>query len=401
MNETNAEKYTGQTRMMNCGMNATVIVYRNSKDIDIQFENGTVRKHVIINSFLKGNISYKPQCTKNDYIGQTRTMNCGMKATIIKYRRYKDIDVQFEDNTIREHVSISSFSKGNISPPSTSIQPKNKHIGETRTMNCGLKATVIAYRTYKDVDIQFENGIIRKHRGLDEFERRAISPIPPRKGVAIIGRTKMMNCGMKATITEYRNIRDIDVRFENGVVRKHLSMCSFNSGTISPKDIYNTAMYIGQTTTMICGMKATVIAYRKNNDIDIQFEDGTIREHVNMYAFRNGKISITPRQQIDYMNKTRKMNNDMKATIISYNGHDDITIKFEDGTIKEHMSTTAFNKGGIAHPTNILFDTYKLGKVAFQFHDKTYFYVTYTENDSEISEVMCIDDMKNKLPELA
>lgn len=35
---------------------------------------------------------------------------------------------------------------------------------------------------------------------------------------------------------------------------------------------------------------------------------------------------------------------------------------------------------------------------AFVFHDKTHFYVTYTENDSEILDVMCIDDMKQKLP---
>lgn len=278
------------------------------------------------------------------YIGQTRTMNCGMSATIIDYRSYKDIDVQFEDRTIREHVSISAFNRRNISPPSTSIQPGNKHIGQTRTMNCGLKATVIAYRNYKDVDVKFENGIVRKHRGLDEFERQAISPIPPRKGKAIIGKTKIMNCGMKATITDYRNMNDIDVRFENGVIRKHIRMNSFNTCTIGLKDKFNSDSYIGQTNIMKCGMKATIIAYRKYADIDVQFEDNVICKHKSLSNFQEGRIG---------------------------------------------------------HPTNIIFGKYKLEKVAFQFHNKTYFYVTYAENDSEISEVMCIDDMKRKLPTLA
>lgn len=215
------------------------------------------------------------------YLGMTCTMNCGLKATIIAYRNAKYIDVQFEDGTIREHKDTNSFKKGTIIP----IQAKNKYIGQTRTMNCGMKATIIAYRGFFDIDVQFENGAIREHRDIKAFKKGAIMPRP---------------AGKKT----YR---------------------------------------IGQTHTMSCGMKATIIAYRKSTDIDVQFEDGHIREH---------------------------------------------------------KAIGEFNKGQIAHPTNILFDTYKLDKVAFQFHDKTYFYVTYTKKDSEISEIMCIDDMKQKLPEL-
>lgn len=391
------------------------------------------------------------------YIGQTRTMNCGMSATIIDYRSYKDIDVQFEDRTIREHVSISAFNRRNISPPSTSIQPGNKHIGQTRTMNCGLKATVIAYRNYKDVDVKFENGIVRKHRGLDEFERQAISPIPPRKGKAIIGKTKIMNCGMKATITDYRNMNDIDVRFENGVIRKHIRMNSFNTCTIGLKDKFNSDSYIGQTNIMKCGMKATIIAYRKMDDIDVRFEDGTIRKHMHIHNFYNYSLSIKPkltdkaylgqtklmncgmkatiisyraytdidiqfedgtiRQHVavrsfnkgaigkvanstkaDYINSTNTMTNGLRATIITYRRSDDIDVQFEDGVICKHTSVGAFNRGLISHPTKRLFDKYEISKVAFAFHNKTYFYVTYTENNIKITDIMCIDDMKQKLP---
>ena len=35
--------------------------------------------------------------TKIDRFGETRMMNCGMKATIIRYGNNGDIDVRFED----------------------------------------------------------------------------------------------------------------------------------------------------------------------------------------------------------------------------------------------------------------------------------------------------------------
>ena len=38
-------------------------------------------------------------------LGETRIMNCGMEATCIAYRGTHDIDVQFEDGTIVEHKS--------------------------------------------------------------------------------------------------------------------------------------------------------------------------------------------------------------------------------------------------------------------------------------------------------
>lgn len=44
MSKIKPEKWIGQTRMMKCGMKATVIAYRNFNDIDVQFENGTIHE---------------------------------------------------------------------------------------------------------------------------------------------------------------------------------------------------------------------------------------------------------------------------------------------------------------------------------------------------------------------
>ena len=47
----------GETRLMNCGMNATCIAYRGSKDIDVQFEDGTIVEHREKRSFINGEIA--------------------------------------------------------------------------------------------------------------------------------------------------------------------------------------------------------------------------------------------------------------------------------------------------------------------------------------------------------
>ena len=50
-------------------------------------------------------------------------MNCVMKATIIAYRNSQDIDVQFEDGTIVKHKRIGNFRGGHIANPNIKINP--------------------------------------------------------------------------------------------------------------------------------------------------------------------------------------------------------------------------------------------------------------------------------------
>lgn len=47
---------TGEVRTMNNGLKATIINYKNSSNIDIQFENGQIVCHNTVNNFIKGNI---------------------------------------------------------------------------------------------------------------------------------------------------------------------------------------------------------------------------------------------------------------------------------------------------------------------------------------------------------
>ena len=48
---------------------------------------------------------------------------------------------------------------------------------------------------------------------------------------------------------------------------------------------------IGETLIMNCGEKATIIDYRKWDDIDVKFEDGTIVKHRQYSGFKEGRIA--------------------------------------------------------------------------------------------------------------
>ena len=63
---------------------------------------------------------------KIDRLGETRMMNCGMEATIIRYGNAMDIDVCFEDGKVVEHKAYCSFKKGGIAHQSLNLNYGSK-----------------------------------------------------------------------------------------------------------------------------------------------------------------------------------------------------------------------------------------------------------------------------------
>ena len=169
---------TKEERTMNNGMKAVIIAYRNALDIDVQFEDGTIVTNKQYGNFNIGSIrnpniknlnikNLKLLKNRNNKMKETRVMNNGMKATIIAYRKAIDIDVQFEDGTVVTNTYYSHFLKGNIRNP-------NLHKGETNLMKCGQTAIITDYRRPKDIDIQFEDGTEVKHTNYDRFKAGVI-----------------------------------------------------------------------------------------------------------------------------------------------------------------------------------------------------------------------------------
>lgn len=86
----------GTKLQMNNGMNAIVKTYRNSHDMDIQFEDGEIAKHVSCRDFENGNVAH-PDATsaakKEQRIYQSKIMNNGHVATVLKWNGICDITV--------------------------------------------------------------------------------------------------------------------------------------------------------------------------------------------------------------------------------------------------------------------------------------------------------------------
>ena len=289
---------------------------------------------------------------KIDRLGETRMMNCGMEATIIRYGKYSDIDVRFEDGAVAEHKVYGAFKKGKIANQNIKASAENR-LGETRMMNCGTEATIIRYGKYSDIDVRFEDGTVAKNKTYRAFKKGKIANQNIKASAENrLGETRMMNCGMEATIIRYGGCDDIDVRFEDGAVAEHKVYGAFKRGEIANTNIKASAENrLGETRMMNCGTEATIIRYGKYSDIDVRFEDGTVAKNKTYRAFKKGEIANTniKASAENRLGETRMMNCGTEATIIRYGGATDIDVRFEDGTMIEHKIYDNFKRGVIAH----------------------------------------------------
>lgn len=271
-------------------------------------------------------------------IGETVIANNELKATLIDYRRSDDIDVRFEDGTIVTGIRYYCFKQGII-----------KH-GQIRTYNT------------ED---------IKKKR---------------------IGETVITNTGLKATIIEYRNNRDIDVQLETGEVIYNVRYQQFKKGYGLNANRYIRLKdgRVGETHRNNQGMLMTIIAYRSRNDIDIELEDGQILKHREYRNFLKGSIKSVKtytRKQITRIGETHTSSNGLLMKIVKYNSSNDMSIEFEDGTIIDSRAYAAFQTGNIAHPK------FKKAKEAYQYEGMKYFLCTCKQ--CKRKHVLSLEEMRN------
>lgn len=162
--------HIGEKSKANNGMEMTIIAYRSSADIDIQFDDGTVVRNKPYKDFLEGNIE-KPLCKK---IGEVSYSNSGEKMVIVCYTNNENIAVKFEDGTVVYGRTYNAFKKGEIKKPRIEKYSRNnKHnerIGiESINLN-GLKIKIVEYRNSNDIDVKTEDGRVLKHQTFKKFK---------------------------------------------------------------------------------------------------------------------------------------------------------------------------------------------------------------------------------------
>ena len=127
-----------------------------------------------------------------------------------------------------------------------------------------------------------------------------------------IGKKKKQKGDKIATIIEYRDKNDIDIRFDDGHIIKNVTLSSWRYGNVIhpdvtvirekkkyPKKKSNTLnsidkkkeKYIGMVRKMNCGLNAKVIDYKSCKDLTVEFEDGFVRSGIRSDHFMEGKVA--------------------------------------------------------------------------------------------------------------
>ena len=150
-----------------------ICAYRNSEDIDVQFEDGIEVTHIAYIDFTHGYVDHpldsedsKPTCRG---VGESRINIQGLHMTIVKWINDKDISVLFDDGTVVEHKRYSKFGAGCIQNPN--VRKITDRVGETNISTQGQLMTIIAYHNAYDIDIQFEDGTVVAHKRYPLFQR--------------------------------------------------------------------------------------------------------------------------------------------------------------------------------------------------------------------------------------
>lgn len=169
-----------------------------------------------------------------------------------------------------------------------------------------------------------------------------------------IGTIKVMNNGLKAEVIEYFNSRNMTVKFEDGTIVTNVRKVHFDAGKVSNKTNEHVNRKVGQINLMSNGLKAEIIEYINANNITVRFEDGSIVYNRRYAHFLSGSIS---NNSADYssrknscLGETRMMKCGLQATCIEYINAANITVKFEDGEIVKNKHKNAFYDGAILHP---------------------------------------------------
>lgn len=157
----------GETRINKDGLEMEIIAYRGNKDIDVMFLcDGSVVEHVQYQQFSSGILAHPSSVNNKNRrelrIGEERINNQGLTLRITDYRNSSDVDVfVVETNETIVGRNYQGFISGAIHSQKFALSQK---INQSVMMNNGLFAKIINYRKYDDVDYEFEDGLIAENR---------------------------------------------------------------------------------------------------------------------------------------------------------------------------------------------------------------------------------------------
>lgn len=231
--------------------------------------------------------------------------------------------------------------------------------GEENSNEQGLKMTVYSYRSSSKIRVLFEDGFLSQWVSYQSFRNGSLRHPFFREGkfltqekiaAVIVGKSYRNSLGQKAIVVAFRSFYDMDVTLENGIMMTGIAYKDFVTS-------YRDGIHVGEESTTVDGKKMTIVTYRSADDVTVCFEDGTIAKHISYFNFKQGKVRARVRnsraewyaaRRIGEVSTTKQGE---KMEIVAYFRWDNITVRFEDGTLKERVSYANFKRGEVRKPS--------------------------------------------------
>lgn len=166
------EQHIGEIFYDKFGRKMTIIEYHSNSNVTVEYEDGT-RVYDKEYRIVKNGGDIYPK----SLFGQKRRAINGLMMEVIRDESWHNLYVKFEDGTVVNGVTRQNFMRGNVKYPemnSRTNRQKQDRIGMETQMKNGLKAKIVGYKNAKDVDILFENGLLVKHREYDTFIKKRL-----------------------------------------------------------------------------------------------------------------------------------------------------------------------------------------------------------------------------------
>ena len=258
-----ADNRVGTVLTMSNGMRCTCIEYRNNQDCDFKFEDGAVVENKRWVNFLNGQIAHpnikttgfsanektllqilKPYGFINMPKGEIKELhgleldlynpNLNGHKVAIEYdgehwHQNIERDIKKDNLCIKAGIELFRIREGNLPELKTSICIKNNDT--TRFSDTFFDATnELINMLNKEYDCNIS--LVSKE---DIYEENITTMFATYQSK--IGVTLMMNNGMDCTCIAYRDAKDCDLQFEDGMIVKHKRWDRFKNGNIGyPKE---------------------------------------------------------------------------------------------------------------------------------------------------------------------
>lgn len=319
--------------MQNNGMIAKVKNYRKATDVDIKFADGTLVEHVRYDNFEKGlipnpNIKYKKANSIQEFAIHYYLRKLGFRK--IEQGEWEEYGFgRLELDFYHQEANVAIEYDGGLHRKLDAIE---------RDMRKNLKCKEIGTVLYR----------LRDPRLNKLNDGNSINYVLNKQKQLRVG---LIDCGneLKEILTKHNiDFKSNDIDFERDVNK---IMDEYNATYINyyEKERVGMIEYSNPAKQYM-----EIIAYRDAKDMDVLFDDGEIREHVSYDKFKRGNIrhpSQTPEGLAKQrLNETKKMNNGMEATIVRYKNSEDMDVQFSDKSIRYHVSYNHFQGGRIEHP---------------------------------------------------